>query len=79
MLLRLALFVSYASRVADCRCVDDQLRRSSCSHCKHYPWPRCVQLRELSAKGVAYDFDDVGHNFHSFHVQPVVPAASQRL
>ena len=54
---------SHASRMADCVCLDHQLRRTSCNHFQHYYRPRYIQLRDLSAKGVAYDSDHVGTDF----------------
>jgi hypothetical protein len=35
---------SYASRMADCQCLDHQLRRSSRGHCQQYHRPRSIPL-----------------------------------
>src|SRR5262245_55234796 len=62
---------SYAYRMADCQCLDHQLRRTSRNHRQQYYRPRSIPLRELSAKAVAYDLDDVGPDYGPFPIQPV--------
>jgi len=70
---------SYASRMADCQCLDHQLRRTSRHHCRKYRRPRSIPLPGLSAKELAYHLDDVGTDHGPFPIQSVVQAASQRV
>src|SRR5215472_17230923 len=41
------LWLTHASRVVNCQCLDYQLRWSYCGRCQHHQWPSSIQLPEL--------------------------------